>query len=184
MPPILSLARLSLAALACCALVAPLRAQARMGRDSENPADRDEDGQRAKLPGLPQGMTVATIRDGDALFHGKGGCVTCHGPEATGMPNAGSSLTSGLHFIPYTWGAIDSLIKAGIPEPITRSSIAMPARGAASNLSDDESRRIAAYVWAISQVRGEPWPGGHQTHGTQTAAAPKPNSRTPSGARR
>jgi mono/diheme cytochrome c family protein len=119
-------------------------------------------------------MSVEMIREGDGLFHGKGGCVTCHGPEATGMPNSGSALTAGLHFIPYEWGAIDSLVRQGIPEPVTRTTIAMPGRGAASNLSDDEIRRIAAYVWAISQVKGEPWPGGHQTHGTQTAGAPQP----------
>lgn len=40
----------------------------------------------------------------------------------------------------------------------------MPARGAESNLTDDEIRHVAAYVWGISQTRGEPWPGGHQSH--------------------
>jgi cytochrome c5 len=151
----------------------PIHAQARMGRDVESPADRDEDGQRTKLPPLPAGMTIAIIQQGDALYHGKGGCVACHGQEATGVPNSGSSITSGLHFIPYEWGAIDSLVRAGMPEPMTRSGVAMPPRGAASNLTDDECRRIGAYVWAISQVKGEPWPGGHQSHGAQTAGAPQ-----------
>jgi len=40
----------------------------------------------------------------------------------------------------------------------------MPARGARGDLTRDETRRIAAYVWAISQVKGEPWPGGHASH--------------------
>jgi cytochrome c len=142
-------------------------AQAHMGRET----DHDEDGQRTSLPSLPSGMTVAMIREGDALFHGKGACVTCHGAEATGLPNAGSALTAGLHFIPYEWGPIDSVVRGGIPEPVTRSSIAMPER---PDLSAEESRRIAAYVWAISQVKGEPWPGGHQTHETTTAGAPRP----------
>jgi hypothetical protein len=139
----------------------------RMGGGAE--LDTDENAQPAKLPPLPKGMTVKMLQQGDALFRGKGGCTTCHGQEATGMPNMGSSLTGGLHFIPLEWGPIDSLILAGIPEPITRTAIAMPPRGAGSNLTPEESRFIAAYVWAISQTRGEPWPGGHATHGPEAA---------------
>jgi mono/diheme cytochrome c family protein len=142
--------------------------------------DTDEDGQPMKLPPLPKGMTVAMIREGDSLFRGKGGCVTCHGQEANGMPAMGSSLTGGLSFIPIEWATIDSLIIAGIPEPITRTPIAMPPRGAKSDLSPEESRLIAAYVWAISQTRDEPWPGGHATHGPEAAqAAPAAEPRGP-----
>jgi mono/diheme cytochrome c family protein len=127
-------------------------------------ADLNEDGQRRQLPPLPRGMTLDIIRQGDAIYRGKGGCVTCHGPDGGGMPASGSGITAGLNFVPSEWEPIDSLIRVGIPEPATRSPIAMPPRGAQSNLTDDETRRVAAYVWAISQVRGEPWPGGHRTH--------------------
>jgi mono/diheme cytochrome c family protein len=133
--------------------------------------DLDEDGQLRQLPALPRGMTLDLIRQGDSLYRGKGGCLTCHGPDAGGMPASGSGITAGLHFVPTEWEPIDSLIRVGIPEPTTRSPIAMPPRGAQSNLTDDEARRIAAYVWAISQVRGEPWPGGHRNHGGQAAAS-------------
>ena len=143
--------------------------------------DTDEDGQPTKLPALPSGMTIAMIRQGDSLFRGKGGCVTCHGQEANGMPAMGSSLTGGLGFIPYEWGAIDSVIVTGIPEPITRTPIAMPARGATSNLSPEESRLIAAYVWAISRTRDEPWPGGHPTHSPQAARADTASPTPPGG---
>ena len=136
--------------------------------------DTHEDGQPRKLPALPSGMTLAMIRQGDSLFRGKGGCVTCHGQEANGMPAMGSSLTGGLLFIPPRWEAIDSLTIAGIPEALTRTPIAMPGRGAGSNLTPEESRLIAAYVWAISQTRGEPWQGGHATHGREGAQATPP----------
>lgn len=142
--------------------------EARMSRGAT--LDTHEDGQPAKLPSLPGGMTVAMITQGDSLFRGKGGCVTCHGQEANGMPNMGSSLTGGLLFIPPEWKAIDSLIQAGISEPVTRTSIAMPPRGARSDLTPEESRLIAAYVWAISQTKGEPWRGGHQSHGQEQQA--------------
>jgi mono/diheme cytochrome c family protein len=136
----------------------------RPGADEKDGADLNEDGQPAKLPALPQGVTLDMIRQGDDLYRGKGGCNTCHGPDGGGMPASGSGITAGLNFVPAQMNAIDSLIKTGIPEPTTRTPVAMPPRGAQSNLTDDETRLLAAYAWAISQVRGEPWPGGHRTH--------------------
>lgn len=162
-------AGLLLLALAGAAPLAAQQGGERMTRGAG--PDTHEDGQPAKLPSLPSGMTLSMLRQGDSLFRGKGGCVTCHGQEAQGMPDMGSALTGGLLFIPPQWKAIDSVIQAGIPEPLTRTSIAMPARGAQSDLTPQESRVIAAYVWAISQTKGEPWQGGHRTHGAPAAGA-------------
>lgn len=137
---------------------------ARMGRDLEDaglPLDR---WQAKRLPSLPAGMTLEMVRAGDSLYRGKGGCVTCHGEDAFGMNNSGSGLTMGLNFIPTNWQSIDSLVTAGIPEALTRSSVAMPARGVGQNLTPDETRTVSAYVWAIANVASEPWPGGHRTH--------------------
>ncbi len=127
--------------------------------------DTDEEAQSPTLPALPDGMTLDRIRDGDRLFHGKGGCVNCHGSEAQGLAARGKTLTAGLAFIPLgDWNALDSLINVGMPDAQTRSPIAMPARGQHSDLTAEETRTIAAYIWAISQTRGEPWPGGHVLH--------------------
>jgi hypothetical protein len=90
----------------------------------------------------------------------------------------------GLNFVPTELGPIDSLITVGIPEAVARSAIGMPPRGGKSDLTPDETREIAAYVWAISQTRGEPWPGGHATHVASappgstagTAAPPRPRA--------
>lgn len=143
-------------------------------------ADTDEDAQPRTLPKLPAGMTIQMIVQGDSIFHGKGGCVTCHGADATGMPAAGSGLTRGVSFVPNEWQPIASGITAGIPEALTRSPIAMPPKGAQSNLTPDEIKLVAAYVWAIAHVRDEPWPGGHRTHEQAVGqAAPAP---TPAGA--
>jgi mono/diheme cytochrome c family protein len=142
----------------------PAAAQARDTTNARTGAATNEEGQPPALPALPAGMTLELIRSGDSLFHGKGNCFACHGADATGLPAAGSALTMGLNFVPLEWRPIDSLIAAGIPDPITRSPIGMPPRGGRSNLSPAETRSIAAYVWAISQTRGEPWPGGHDTH--------------------
>lgn len=120
--------------------------------------------QPAALPPLEMGMTLDMIDDGDRIFHGTGGCFVCHGVEAQGMPAAGDGITVGLAYIPVTWAAIDSLVTAGMPDAVTRSPIAMPARGAKGNLTQDETARVSAYVWAIAQTRGEPWAGGHESH--------------------
>ena len=167
---------------AACAVVVPhggVEGQQAPGRASGGGAAREtnpnavpvDNWQPRTLPALPAGVTLALIRQGDSIYHGKGGCNSCHGQDAMGMPNSGSALSLGLNFIPDTPSAIDSLVTAGIPEALTRSSIAMPPRGLGQNLTPDEIRQVAAYVWAISRVRGEPWPGGHRTHGQDSVAA-------------
>ena len=129
-----------------------------------------DDLQPAQLPPLPNGMTIGTIVRGDSIYHGKGHCFACHGVEAEGVPAAGDALTVSLNWAQYEWHSIDSLIDNGIPQVLTRSPIQMPPRGGKSNLSDNEVRLVAAYIWAISQTRGEPWPGGHTTHAAMVPA--------------
>ncbi|HET9983475.1 MAG TPA: cytochrome c [Longimicrobiales bacterium] len=131
----------------------------------------NEEGQPTTLPPLPKGVTIRMIQQGDSVFHGAGGCITCHGPDAMGLPDKGSALNTGVSFIPPEYGPIDSLVTVGIPEAITRSSIAMPPRGAASNLTAEQVHQVAAYVWAIATTRDEPWPGGHKTHPQAQGAA-------------
>ncbi len=157
----------AVAIVAACSIPAVASGQERLTRPGaeEEASDLNEDAQPVKLPALPKGVTLDMIRRGDSLYRGKAGCVACHGPDGGGMPASGSGITAGLNFVPAELSAIDSLIMVGIPEPTTRTPIAMPPRGAASNLTDEETRQVAAYAWAISQVRGEPWPGGHQSHG-------------------
>ncbi|HEX5439128.1 MAG TPA: cytochrome c [Gemmatimonadaceae bacterium] len=116
------------------------------------------------LPTLPKGMTVHDIVAGDSVFHGKGHCFVCHGSEGQGRPAAGDALSVSLAFVQPDWMQIDSLVTAGIPDALTRSPIRMPPRGGKSDLTPQEIRRVAAYVWAISQTHGEPWPGGHTEH--------------------
>ncbi|MDQ6736945.1 MAG: hypothetical protein M3Z30_04500 [Gemmatimonadota bacterium] len=130
--------------------------------------DHDDDVQPDTLPTLPEGMTVQMIADGDEVYHHEGGCYLCHGQEATGVQQRGSAITNAILLVPVSspggWGGVDSLIMNGVPEAVTRSSIGMPPRGIRSNLNSDQVRRVAAYAWAISQTRGEPWPGGHTSH--------------------
>lgn len=156
---------------AVVALMAPHRdAGAQSERRGAEQPRRDytvqtnEELQPTVLPPLPVGMTVDMLVEGDRIFHGTGGCFACHGAEAQGLPAAGDGITSALAYARHEWRSIDSLITNGMPDVLTRSPIAMPARGARGDLTEEEVRRVAAYVWAISAVRGEPWPGGHASH--------------------
>ena len=141
------------------------------GGNTRGKIDTNEDLQPTVLPPLPAGMTLDMIREGDHLFHSKGGCFVCHGTEGQGMPAAGDAITNSLSYVQHDWDDIEKIIDNGLPDAYTRSPIGMPPRGARSNLTDDEARRVAAYVWAISAVRGEPWPGGHANHDSVSAAA-------------
>jgi mono/diheme cytochrome c family protein len=168
------------------------RAQHAQGVGSRASILTHDDLQPAQLPPLPSGMTIETIVAGDAIYHGKGNCFACHGAEGEGLPAAGDALTVSLNWAQYNWNSIDSLIAHGIPQVLTRSPIQMPPRGGKSNLTSDETRRVAAYVWAISRTRGEPWPGGHSSHsslvppgaGKGTAARALVKERPPGEGRR
>jgi cytochrome c5 len=158
----------SVALLGLLLVLAPGGAVAQEGRGAserqQDAVETNDEMQPDHLPPLPQGMTVDLLRKGDEIFHGKGGCFACHGTEAQGLPAAGDGITAQLNYAQPEWRSMDSLVTLGIPDALTRSPIAMPGRGARSDLTDDEIRAVAAYVWAISQVRGEPWPGGHRSH--------------------
>ena len=124
----------------------------------------NEDLQPAQLPPLPANVMIEDLVDGDRIFHGPGGCFACHGTEGEGLPAAGAAVTTGLAYVPIDVKAIAALVANGLPDEDTRSPIAMPPRGARGNLTAREIAHVAEYVWAIAQVRGEPWPGGHTSH--------------------
>ncbi|CAN5895912.1 hypothetical protein BH11GEM2_BH11GEM2_07710 [soil metagenome] len=132
------------------------------GTSSVSPTN--EDLQPTRLPPLPVTVTVPDLVDGDRIFHSSGGCFACHGTEGEGLPAAGAAVTTGLAYVPVDVSAIATLIAQGLPDAMTRSPIGMPARGARGNLTPVEITHVAEYVWAISQVRGEPWIGGHASH--------------------
>lgn len=127
-------------------------------------ASTNDEMQPTTLPPLPKTVTVDMLVHGDKLFHGRGGCFACHGAEGQGLPAAGDAITTGLSFAQPEIESIIEVIEHGLSDALTRTPIRMPARGARGDLTDDELHALAAYVWAISQVHGEPWPGGHAAH--------------------
>lgn len=98
---------------------------------------------------LPAGVTQAMIDAGRPIFAQTGFCYTCHGQDGTGSQLA-PDLTDGewIHAASGDFEQIVQLITNGVPEP-TQFATPMPPRGGAQ-LTDEQVRDVAAYVWALS----------------------------------
>lgn len=99
---------------------------------------------------LPEGVTPAMVAEGDSLFHGAGICLTCHGPDAKGIPGLGVNLTDQewLHS-DGSYEAIVHQIMTGVTATESKSGVAMPAKGG-STITDDQVKAVAAYVYSLS----------------------------------
>ncbi len=104
----------------------------------------------SNLP-VPRGATRAMVALGDRIYHGQVGgasCAGCHGANATGSP-LGPNLTSGKWlWSDGSYAGIMRTIRQGVPHPKQYRSPMPPMGGA--QLTPDELRALAAYVWALS----------------------------------
>lgn len=96
----------------------------------------------------PAFVLVADSITGDVLFHGKAGCLTCHGLNGAGVEGLGPALTDS------SWlqgdgslAAIREVIVRGVATPVAGAA-PMPAYG--TRLTELETFRIAAYTYSIS----------------------------------
>jgi mono/diheme cytochrome c family protein len=100
-------------------------------------------------------VTPAMIALGDSIFHGKvagGTCITCHQANAKGIPGLAADLTD------KTWlhgdgslAAIIATIEKGVPKPKQAVSPMLPRGG--TNLTSDQIRAVAAYVYSLSRPK-------------------------------
>ncbi len=100
---------------------------------------------------LPAGVTPQMIAQGDSAFHAST-CVRCHGADAKGRPNGPDLTDTQWSQISGTYAEIVQTITDGVPKEKVKLSTAqfgMRARGGA-NLTDDQIKIIAAYVYSIS----------------------------------
>jgi cbb3-type cytochrome c oxidase subunit III len=98
---------------------------------------------------LPMGVTEDMVELGDGVFHGDGGCSSCHGPDARG--ELGPDLTD-EEWLHAKGGYLSILhtIVTGVPQERSESGIVMPPRGG-SQIGDEQVHAVAAYIWAISR---------------------------------
>jgi mono/diheme cytochrome c family protein len=114
-----------------------------------NAASSNVDSGTAELPpAVPSILAVADSAAGDALFHGKGRCFTCHGERGQGTPRLGSSLTDSEWLAGNgSLASIRDVIAHGVATS-KASSVAMPAYS--SMLSEQEIALTADYVYALA----------------------------------
>ena len=101
---------------------------------------------------LPADVTPAMLAMGDSLFN-NGSCQRCHGKGGVGAQNA-PNLTD-AEWLQIS-GKFDEIVKT-ITEGVPRASIKdashrfqMNPRGGPMNLTDQQIRAVAAYVFRLS----------------------------------
>ena len=98
---------------------------------------------------LPEGVTAAMVAQGEGIFMGAGICFTCHLQGGVGGPLAPNLTDDQWLNVDGTYEAIVNLVTTGVPEPMEHPGLMLPKGG--TNISDEEVRAVAAYVWTLSQ---------------------------------
>jgi mono/diheme cytochrome c family protein len=101
----------------------------------------------AKPAVLAPGVTEQMVTDGDKLFHSST-CIGCHGADAGGTPMAPALNDKAWINLSGSYDEITSTIIAGVPKPKEHPG-PMPPKGG-SALTDDEVKKVAAYIYSIS----------------------------------
>ena len=109
---------------------------------SETPAPT---GQASGAP--PQGATAEDVAAGQQIFVATGNCYTCHGPDAKGTALAPNLTDAEWINVDGTFQAIQQVVTTGVATP-KQHPAPMPAMGGVQ-LSDDQVRQVAAYVWSL-----------------------------------
>ena len=93
----------------------------------------------------PAGATAEMVTSGQQTFATI--CAACHGPDAKGTQLA-PNLTDGEWInVSGTYDEIQSVVKTGVPTPKSHPSPMPPMGG--GNLSEDQVKAVAAYVWSL-----------------------------------
>lgn len=93
-------------------------------------------------------ITGGMIEEGRQIFRDQGACFSCHGKDLEGGPVAPSLTDDQWRNGTGTYQDILETIRNGV------DGTAMSAYPA--GISDEMARKVAAYVWAVSQGRAEP----------------------------
>jgi mono/diheme cytochrome c family protein len=108
-------------------------------------------GGRPAVAQAPAAVTPAAITLGDSLFHSKGNCYACHGANAQGV--IGPNLTDAEWI--HSDGSYDAIVKqitTGVTAEESKSKVPMPPKGG-SQMTDDEVKAVAAYVYSLSHKK-------------------------------
>ena len=115
---------------------------------AETPAPAPAPAPTATTGAAPEGATPEMVTAGQAIFTGKGMCMSCHGPTATGTPLSPNLTDSEWLIISGEYAEIQNLVRTGVPAPKQHPSPMPPMGGA--QLTDQEIQQVAAFVYSLS----------------------------------
>jgi mono/diheme cytochrome c family protein len=119
------------------------------GRTADQPATQPQSQQQqvgANVE-LPEGVTLEMVQAGKSVFETKT-CFTCHAMDASGTALAPSLRDQDWLNSGGSYDELVAIVRNGVPQPVQYPA-AMPPMGGAQ-LSEDEIRQVAAYVYALS----------------------------------
>lgn len=98
-------------------------------------------------PPTPSGDAAA----GQTAFQGT--CVSCHGPDAKGLPGLGKDLTTSSFVKEKTDAELVAFIKQGRPtgDPLNTTGVEMPPKGGNPVLTDADLNNIVAYLRTLNK---------------------------------
>jgi len=101
----------------------------------------------APKPAAPKGDAVK----GKTVFEGT--CISCHGPDAKGLPGLGKDLTTSTFVAGQTDEQMVKFIKTGRPatDPANTTKVDMPPKGGNPALTDADIINVIAFVRSIHQ---------------------------------
>ena len=91
----------------------------------------------------------AAIDAGRKIFHGEGNCLMCHGSNLEGTPIAPTLQA-------HDWKDAKSGTYAAIVGVVTTGVSGTAMVSHPGGISNDDVRRVAAYVWAVSHGKAKP----------------------------
>jgi mono/diheme cytochrome c family protein len=97
---------------------------------------------------LPEGVTPEMVAQGETIFDGAGICYTCHLQGGVGGPLAPNLTDDEWINIDGSYDQIVETVTNGVPEPKEHPGLMLPKGG--SNITAEQVRAVAAYVWSLS----------------------------------
>ena len=99
----------------------------------------------SQKPAAPAGDAVK----GKVVFEGT--CVSCHGPDAKGLPGLGKDLTTSKFVAEQTDKQLIDFIKKGRPasDPANTNKVDMPPKGGNPALTETDLTNLIAFVRSI-----------------------------------
>ena len=99
----------------------------------------------------PKSAAQGDAAKGKTVFEGT--CVSCHGPDAKGLPGLGKDLTTSEFVGQQTDAQLVKFVKTGRPatDKASTTGVDMPPKGGNPALTDTDIVNVIAFVRSIHQ---------------------------------